>query len=65
MHTGMRFRPDYYYYHVTFLLNVILHQIFILAEPPYGPKYGVTSGSKLGFVKASGYRKSLVTTAFL
>lgn len=37
----------------------------ILAEPPYGTLYGVTSWSKLGFVKASGYEKSLVTTGFL
>ena len=52
-------------YHVTTSLNVISHQNDILAEPPYGPLYGVTSGSKLGLVKASGYEKSLVTTAFL
>ena len=52
-------------YHVTLSLNVISQHFDILAEPPYGPKSGVTSGSKLGFVKASGHRKSLVTTAFL
>ena len=52
-------------YHVTLSLNVLMVQNDILAEPPYGPLYGVTSGSKLGFVKASGHRKSLVTTGFL
>ena len=52
-------------YHVTLSLNVLMVQIFILAEPPYGPLYGVTYRSFLGFVKASGYEKSLVTTAFL
>ena len=52
-------------YHVTPLLNVLMVQNDILVEPPYGTLYGVTSGSKLGFVKASGYEKSLVTTAFL
>ena len=52
-------------YHVTTSLNVLSQHFDILAEPPYGPKSGVTKWSKLGFVKASGHRKSLVTTAFL
>ena len=53
------------FYHVTLSLNVISQHFDILAEPPYGPLYGVTYRSFLGFVKASGYEKSLVTTGFL
>ena len=50
---------------MTPLLNVLMVQNDILVEPPYGTLYGVTSGSKLGFVKASGHRKSLMLRRYV
>ena len=56
--------PRYPMYHITSSFSVKMPQIDILVEPPYGPICYVSVLSFLGFVKASGHEKSLVTTAF-
>ena len=55
---------DFYLYHVTSSLTVLMALLVILVDPFYGPLHVVSSSSKLGYFKASGY-KSLATTGFL